>query len=84
MTPVLAERYGMAAETGVIITEVMRDGVGARAGFEPGDVIVRLGRYQVGGMDDFATLMQHLPATGRVRVTVLRGDRVGTGILELR
>jgi serine protease Do len=84
LTPQLAERYGVAADSGVLVTEVARGGIGQRAGLEPGDVIVRLGRYEVSSMDDFATLMQHLPATGRVRVGVLRGDRVGTGVLELR
>ena len=48
-----------------------------------GDVILQLGRYRVATLRDLSALLRLLPAeTGRVRIGVLRGDRVGYGILE--
>jgi serine protease Do len=40
LTPMLAERHGLAADDGLLVTAVARDSVAARAGIEPGDVIV--------------------------------------------
>jgi S1-C subfamily serine protease len=83
LTPLLAERYRLATEDGMYVTEVLRDSVAARVGLEPGDVIVSLGRYQVRTLEDFATLLQMLPAAGRVRIGVIRGNQVAYGMLEL-
>lgn len=83
LTPMLAQKYGLLNEDGLLVSQVMRNSPGARAGIEPGDIIVRLGRYQVRTLDDFAALLQMLPETGRVRVAVIRGDRMGEGILQL-
>lgn len=83
LTPMLAERYDVEAEDGMFITQVERDSIAARAGLQPGDVIVQLGRYRVSSLDDFSALLQHLPDRGRVRVGVVRGKEVGFGILEL-
>jgi serine protease Do len=82
LTPMRAERYGLEAEEGLLVTEVTRDSVAARAGLQPGDVIVQLGRYRVSTLDDLGALLRALPERGRVRVGVVRGDRVGYGTLE--
>ncbi len=83
LTPRLAQKYGMLTEDGLFVSQVARGSVGAKAGLEPGDVIVRLGRYKVRTLDDFAALMQMLPTEGRVRIAVIRGNQLGEGILEL-
>jgi serine protease Do len=83
LTPVLAEKHGLSTETGLLIAEVAADSIGAKAGLEPGDAIVQLGRYRVRDLKDFAGLLEHLPSSGRVRVGVVRGDRVGYAILEM-
>jgi S1-C subfamily serine protease len=83
MTPRLAEKLSMLTEDGLYVSQVVRKSVAARAGIEPGDVIVRLGRYKVRSLDDFAALMQMLPNEGRVPIAVIRGNQVGEGILEL-
>jgi predicted metalloprotease with PDZ domain len=83
LTPLLAERHGLSVEDGLLITETLRQGPAARAGLQPGDVIVQLGRYPVQGLERFAALLQHLPDKGRVRVGVVRGDQVGYAMLQL-
>jgi membrane-associated protease RseP (regulator of RpoE activity) len=83
LTPLSAQKYRMLDEDGMLITEVLRDGVGARAGLQPGDVIVQLGRYPVTSLKRFSSLMQYLPQSGRVRIGVSRGGQRGFGVLEL-
>jgi len=83
LTPLLAERHGLGVEDGLLVTETLRQGPAARAGLQPGDVIVQLGRYPVQDLERFAQLLQHLPDKGRVRVGVVRGDRVGYAMLQL-
>ena len=58
----------------MLVTQVARGSVGEKAGIEPGDVIVRLGPYKVQSLDDFAALMQMLPAEGRVTISVHPGQ----------
>jgi len=65
------------------VAEVVRDSPDARAGLRAGDVILGLGNYRVESMRDFATLLQALPETGRVRVEVVRGNQQGGLILKL-
>jgi len=82
MTPMLAQKYGIVAEEGVLVLEIDNDSIAARAGIKPGDVIVQLGRYRVQSMADFSVLLNQLPEKGRVRIGIVRADRVGVGTLE--
>lgn len=83
LTPLMAEKYHLSTEDGLYVSEVARGSVAARAGLQPGDVIVQLGRYRVSNLNDFGTLLHRLPDGGQVRVGVLRGDQLGYGLLEL-
>lgn len=83
LNAMLSQKYGIETEDGLFINEVVHNSVAARAGLQPGDVIVQLGRYRVATLKDFASLLQHLPDEGRVRIGVIRGNQVGYGTLEL-
>jgi serine protease Do len=82
LSPLLAEKYGLAIEDGLLVTEVVRGSVAGKAGVEAGDILVQLGRYRVRSLDDLSGLMEHLPQSGRVRVGVIRGDQMASGFLE--
>jgi membrane-associated protease RseP (regulator of RpoE activity) len=82
LTPIMAEKYKLATEDGLFVSEVARNSIAEKAGIQPGDVIVQLGRYRMSTLDDLATGLHRLPDTGRVRVGVIRGDQVGYGVLE--
>jgi serine protease Do len=82
LTPLLAERFKLSVEEGLLVTEVVQGGVAEKAGLEPGDVVVQLGRYRVRRLEEFGALIEHLPEHGRVRVGVMRGEQVGFATLE--
>jgi serine protease Do len=82
LTPMLAEKYRLAVEDGLFITQVGRNTPAAKAGIQAGDVLVQMGRYRVANLDDFAALLHRLPDSGRVRMLVQRGERVGYAIVD--
>ena len=83
LTPLTAQKYGLIDEDGMLVTEVARNSVAARAGLQPGDVILVLDRYPVTSLKEFSILMQHMPDKGRVRIGVSRGGQRGWGALQL-
>jgi serine protease Do len=83
LTPLLAEKYHVVADDGLFVSDVAKGGAAARAGVQPGDVVVQFGRYRVANLNDLGALIHRLPQSGRVRVGVLRGEQVGYGVLEL-
>jgi serine protease Do len=82
LTPMLAERYRLQAEQGLFVREVARDSAAQKAGIQTGDVIVQMGRYRVTSLADFSALLQHMPESGRVRMGVIRGDKLGFAIVD--
>jgi serine protease Do len=83
LTPMLAEKYRLTTEDGLFVSEVLKDGIAAKAGVQPGDVIFQLGRYRVSNLTDFGALLHRLPEAGTVRIGIMRGEQVGYGVLEL-
>jgi serine protease Do len=83
VTPMLAEKYGLSEENGLLVTQVARESAAAKAGIRPGDVIVQLGNYWSLTLETFSVLLEHMPQSGRVRVGILRNGRLGYGYFEL-
>jgi serine protease Do len=83
LTPLLAEKYRLSSDDGMYVAQVAEGGSADRAGVQPGDVIVQLGRYRVSSLEDFAALLRQLKPGVRVRVGVIRGEQLGYGVLEL-
>jgi serine protease Do len=52
LTPELAQRLGVQADRGVVVTEVRPNSPAAQAGLAPGDVIREVNRLPVQGLDD--------------------------------
>ncbi len=82
VTPMLAQKYHLSTEQGMFVSSVDRTSIAAKAGIRPGDVIVQLGRYRVLSLEDFSTLLHHLPQSGQVRIGVMRGEQFGWGTLD--
>ena len=82
LTPLVAQKYGVEVEAGMLVTQVLRESIAHQAGMQIGDVIVGVGRFPIQTLEDFALLLQALPQSGQVRVHVVRGDQ--QGYLRLR
>ncbi len=59
---------------GVSVNEVEEDGPAARAGIQPGDIIMRLNNKEVTDKNQFEALVQELPAGKPLPILVKRGE----------
>jgi serine protease Do len=81
LTPALARRYQLNEDEGILIDAVANNSIASDAGIQPGDILVQLGRFKVTTLDDLAVLLNHLPASGRVLIKVIRNDQTAVGFL---
>jgi serine protease Do len=84
LTPPLAEKYRLPTEDGLFVTEVARNSVAGRAGIQPGDVIISMGRYRISNLKDLSAILPRLTPGSRARVAVIRGEQLGYGIIEMK
>jgi serine protease Do len=82
LNPMVAQKYGLVDDEGMLVTQVLRGSVAAKTGIQPGDIITSLGRYPVRSLAEFSNLMKYLPDRGRVRIGITRGGQRGMGTLE--
>ena len=62
---------------GVLVMDVLRGSLAARANLTPGDVIIRVDRRDVGSMNDLRAALATPARRGETIITVVRnGDRV--------
>ncbi|MDA4128611.1 MAG: trypsin-like peptidase domain-containing protein [Thaumarchaeota archaeon] len=52
VTPALARRYGLKADSGVLLVDIARDSPAFEAGFRPGDIISRVSSHPIATMKD--------------------------------
>lgn len=72
--PAVADELNLDETDGVVIVAVRRDGVAARLGFQPGDIILQVGDTKI---TDVVTLDEITRKPQRVwRVSIKRGGRV--------
>jgi serine protease Do len=77
VTPMLADKYHLTQEEGLLVAAVDRNGAAAKSGIQPGDIIVQMGRVRLATLNDFGALAPRLPGSGQARVWVIRGQEMG-------
>jgi serine protease Do len=77
ITPMLADKYRLNQEDGLLVDAIDREGPAAKSGLAPGDIIVQFGRVRVASLDDLGALLPRLPDEGSIRVWVIRGQEMG-------
>lgn len=60
---------------GVVVTQVVPGGAGAKAGLHPGDVIAQLGFHEVNTVDDYLRIEAELPANELLPIRYFRRGR---------
>jgi serine protease Do len=77
LTPEIAEGFGLRADRGVLIQEVLKDQPAERAGLRRNDVIVEFEGQPVSDLQKFRLKVADTPAGQKVQLVVLRdGKRV--------
>jgi S1-C subfamily serine protease len=71
----LVRELDLLADQGVEVREVVSQGLAARGGIQPGDVIVALAGRLVTSIDDLHRLLMSVSADQGFELTVLRDDR---------
>ena len=73
LTPQLAEQYGIGAESGVLVLEVVPGSPADEAGISPSDVIVAVDDEQVAEPGDLLAELRTRDPGDTIELTVLRG-----------
>jgi S1-C subfamily serine protease len=73
VTQELAGQLGLRTPQGAVVRRVFSDSPAQRAGLRVGDVILRIGRFDINEQFTFLNALALAPADGRVTVRVLRG-----------
>ncbi|HEX4996258.1 MAG TPA: DegQ family serine endoprotease [Methylomirabilota bacterium] len=68
-----AERFGLSARAGVVVTDVKPGSAGAEAGIRPGDAILEVNRRPITGMESFRESMAAVAPGDVVPVYIQRG-----------
>ena len=78
LNPPIARRYGISAESGFLVAEVVSEGPADVAGLRSGDVIVKAGSRLVAQTKDLLFALSKLPPGGNVRLEINRMGSIGT------
>jgi bifunctional DNase/RNase len=82
LSPEVARYFGFEKENGVIVTEITEDGPADRAGLQKGDILVRLNRRPVQGMEDLRSVLDEKGASKAIRIEIYRNGK--TRLLKIK
>ena len=80
----LARDLRLPVESGLLVTEVDKDGPAAAIGVRPRDVLFQVAQFYVKNLDDLGTLLEELPAGAAVRIGILRGETAAWAPVKIR
>lgn len=75
MTPNLRESFGVAANEGALIGEVLPNSPGGKAGLQPGDVILEFDGHKVGNQTELQGIVEQLTPGKPYKALVLRDGK---------
>ena len=75
LNPEVAEMLRLPVRTGVLITGVLRGGPAAKAGIQPGDVVLKVGPREVANTAELLSAVSALAPDSRVTLLLQRGQQ---------
>ncbi|MBU6194787.1 MAG: trypsin-like peptidase domain-containing protein [Burkholderiales bacterium] len=75
LNPEIAEMLRLPVRNGVLITGVLRGGPAAKAGVQPGDVVLKVGSQAVANTAELLTAVSALAPESKVSLTLQRGQQ---------
>ncbi len=72
MNSAIARRYNLPVDSGVLLVEIARGGPAHQAGLREGNILVRVGEYQLRGMKDLVTALSKLSIGGEVSLQFIK------------
>ncbi len=69
-------KFKVRQQKGVVVTKVMKGGLGERYGLRPGDVIIRINNAEVAGKESFTALMVEGLRRNYILYQVKRNDTI--------
>lgn len=72
--PTVASDYGLPADSGAYIAEVLPDTAASEAGLKPGDIIVAVDREKITTADELVIAIRSHEPGDMVKITLVRGD----------
>ncbi|MFM8511630.1 MAG: S1C family serine protease, partial [Betaproteobacteria bacterium] len=75
LNPEVAEMLRLPVRTGVLITGVLRGGPAAKAGIQPGDVVLKVGPREVANTAELLSAVSALAPDSRVSLLLQRGQQ---------
>jgi len=72
LTPSLARRYGLSTSEGLLITDVKDYGEAAKAGLQPGDIILEVNRMKITSVREFQDILRKAEAGEEIILLVRR------------
>jgi serine protease Do/serine protease DegQ len=83
LTPELAEAFGIEGRTGAVVSQVLPDSSAAKAGLEPGDVIVAVNGDPVSGQSALRNRLGMLRIGSKVKLEIIRDGHKRSETLEI-
>jgi serine protease Do len=83
MNSTLASYYNLATDEGALIVRINEDSPAYHAGFEPGDIIVKIGDLPVKGMEDVRHYIWRRKVGEKIKIHIIRNYEQITETLRL-
>jgi len=74
ITPDIRRYFNLQDETGVVISNVLRNGLAAEAGLAVGDIIKEINRKPVRNLDDYRKMMKDVKKNDTILLLIKRGE----------
>jgi serine protease Do len=75
VTPDIARRLRLGDRRGAVVTDIEQSSPAARAGLQPGDVIVRVGQQTVESATEAQQALSRIPSGGTAFLRIVRGGQ---------